>query len=287
MPSIDEARFAENYGFAYAFLKSNKELYGVFKDAVKHNYTADQFVAKVRGTGWFRQHSESYRRYEVLKSTDPATLNQRKATLISKLRDSAAEMGASPSATVLARLAENALRFAWDDSQIRDTLSSYVRSVNGVYGGEAQDTVTQLKQTAWKNGMRYSESTYEKWAQSVAAGAETMQRLTQTIRGQAKTLAPAYAQELDNGQDLYDVASPYIQAKAKILERNPADVDLFDSDIRGALSATGPDGKPASTSLWAFEQSMRKKPDWLNTKNAQDTINGVAHRVISDMFGGA
>jgi len=287
MPSLDEQRFAENYGFAYAFLKSNGELYKLFKSAVKSNWTADQFVSQVRGTKWFKQHSESYRKYQVLKSTDPATLNQRKAQLIAQLRDTAAEIGSAPSASILSRIADNALQFEWNDAQIRDTLSTYVRTVNGAFMGAAQDTAEQLRQVAWKNGMSYSASTYEKWAQSIAAGADNLQHLTQYVRNQAKTLAPAYAQELDAGQDLYDVASPYIQSKAKILEKNPADVDLFDSDIRGAISAKGPDGKPASTSLWQFEQNLRAKPEWLKTKNSQDAINGAARRVISDFFGGA
>lgn len=287
MPSLDEKRFAEQYGFAYAFLKSQPEIYGLFKNAVKGNWTSSKFVTELRNTKWFKTNSETLRTYQVLKSTDPATYNQRKSALIAQLRDSAAEMGSVPSAEVLARIADNALMFNWNDSQLRDTLSSYVKATNGVFGGAAYDTAEQLRQVAMKNGMRYGPEVYEKWAQAVAAGSETVQRITGLIRKQAKTLAPAYADELDAGMDLYDIASPYLQAKAKILEKNPADIDLFDPDVRGAMSARTPDGKPATMSLWQFEQNMRAKPEWLKTKNSQDAINGVAHRVINDFFGGA
>ena len=287
MPNLDEQRFAEQYGFAYAFLRSNKDVYNLFKQAVTKQWTSDMFVSQLRGTNWFKQHSESYRKYQVLKSTDPATLNQRKAQLIAQLRDASADMGATPSAATLSTIADNALMLEWNDAQLKDTLSAYVRSVNGVFSGNAADTADQLRQVAWKNGLQYGSDRYERWAQAVAAGAQTVSGITAQMRAAAKHLAPGYAQELDAGQDLYDIASPYMQAKAKILEKNPADIDLFDNDVRQALSARTPDGKPASTSLWQFEQSLRKKPEWLQTKNSQDAINGVARRVISDFFGGA
>lgn len=287
MPNLNEQKFAEDYGFAYAFLKSSPEIYKLFKNAVATNMAPAAFVSKLQETEWYRKHSESWRKYQLLKGSDPATLAQRKSQLISQLRDSAAEMGSLPSADILSRIADNALMFEWNDAQLRDVLSGYVRSTHGVFSGAAQDTSQQLHQIAWKNGLKFSPATYESWAQKVAGGSENLQHIQALIRNQAKTLAPAYADALDNGQDLFDVASPYIQAKARILEKNPADIDLFDNDIRQALSGKDTQGKPASQSLWQFEQSMRARPEWTKTKNAQDSLNAAAHRVISDFFGGA
>jgi hypothetical protein len=103
------------------------------------------------------------------------------------------------------------------------------------------------------------------------------------IRKQARALAPSFANELDSGMDLVDIAAPYIQSKAKLLQLNPADIDLFDHDVRGALSAKDQAGvKPTSKSLWQFEQDMRNDPRYLKTDAARDQAYGVAHKVLSD-----
>ena len=283
MAALDEQKFAEEYGWALSFFKSNKELYGLLRQAVKGDWNAETFQAKIRETGWFRKSAESVRKYQLLRSQDPATLAQRRAQLISQLRDAAGEMGATMSGSTLSKVAENALMYSWNDSQIRDTLSQYVHATNTVYKGEAADTTQKINQLAYRNGVRISAETRESWAQKIAAGDTTIQSVEAAIRNQAKALAPAYADAIDAGQDLIDIASPYIESKAKILEKSPSSIDLWDNDIRSALSAKGADGKPASKSLWQFEQDMRSSPEWMTTKNAQDNLNSVGLKVLKDM----
>ncbi len=285
MTQLDEQKFAEEYGWAYSFFRSQPELYKLLKQAVdpKNDWTEGTFQAKVRETGWYRTHADSVRKYQLLKSQDPATLNQRRAQLIAQLRDAAGEMGAVMSGATLGKVAENALMYSWNDAQLRDTLSQYVRATNTVYGGAAADTTQKINQLAYRNGVRISAPTREGWAQHIASGAMTLQSVEALIRKQAKTLAPAYADAIDAGQDLIDIASPYIEAKAKILEKAPSSIDLWDNDVRSALSAKGADGKPASKSLWQFEQDMRANPEWTKTKNAQDNLNAVGLKVLRDM----
>jgi hypothetical protein len=98
----------------------------------------------------------------------------------------------------------------------------------------------------------------------------------------AKTLAPGFASQIDAGQDLYDIAQPYLQAKAQLLQLDPAKIDLQDPDIRKALSAKDSAGKPTSQSLWEFEDSIRQKPEYLKTDAARDQAYSTAHKVLDD-----
>jgi hypothetical protein len=191
-------------------------------------------------------------------------------------------MGASLSRTALARITNNALMFGWNDSQIKDTLSSYVHTMNGVYNGQAGADADQLKQSAWRNGIKVSSATAQSWVQSIAAGKTSVNYYQDLLRKQAKTLAPGFSNELDSGMDLFDIASPYMQSKAQILQLDPASIDLFDNDVRGALSAKDAKGQPTSKSLWEFEQSMRNDPRYLKTDAARDQAYSTAHKVLSD-----
>lgn len=279
---LSKEELAANYGWALAFLKSDKSLWGLFNKAVDKQWDPTRFIAELKRTSWWKKNSESVRQYAYLKSTDPASLTQRRNALRAQIQDAAAQMGATLSSAQLNRVVENSLMFNWNDAQLRNTLASYTRAVNGVYRGQAGSDVEDLRQVAWRNGINLSAQTLQSWAQSMAAGNNSVDFYKASIRRQAKTLAPGFAQELDSGMDLYDVANAYIQSKAKILEMNPADVDLFDSDVRGALSSKDASGKPTSKSLWQFEQDLRKNPAWLKTQNAQDSVMSVGRQVLRD-----
>lgn len=283
MPDLSASELAENYGFALAFLRSDKSLWNLFNKAQKESWEVGKFVAQLKGTAWYKKNGETARNYLLIKKTDPATLAQRRGALRSQIADAAAGIGAVMTPSTLNRVTENALMFGWNDSQIRDTLNGYVRAKNGVYHGQAGDDVASLKETAWRNGIQMSSSAMQGWSRDIAAGNHNVEFYQRRIRQLAKSLAPGYAPELDAGMDLFDIAEPYMQAKAKILEKNPADVDLFDTDIRRAMSNRDKDGKPSSVTLWQFEQDMRKKPEWRKTQNAQDSVMGVAKKVLEDM----
>ena len=214
-------------------------------------------------------------------------MTQRRAQMVAQVTDAAAQMGASIPSKKLNAIAEQALMLNWNDSQLKNAMGGYVHAVNGVYNGSAATDVDALRQTAWRNGVSVSGATMQSWAQQIAMGNANTQFYKDYIKKQAKSLAPAYADELDAGMDLYDIAQPLMEAKAKILEMNPSDIDLNDKDIRSALSSTGTDGKPATMSIWQFEQKMRKDPAWLRTQNAQDSFMSVGKKVLSDMGLGA
>lgn len=282
MPNLSAAELAESYGFAYAFLKSDRSLWKLFNAAVKGNWTSDKFTVELKNTSWWRKNADSVRQYKYLSQTDPATLASRRQAMYLQLRDTVAGLGGSITPGGLAKFVSNALLFNWNEAQIREYAGGTVRAMNGIYYGQAGTDAGSIKQTAWRNGVRISDTTMQSWVQAIAQGNMDTNYYQNYIRKQAKSLAPGYADQLDAGMDLYDLANPYIQAKASILEKDPQSIDLFDPDIRKALSATDEKGQPASQSLWQFELSMRKNPEWRKTKNAQDAAAGAARQVLTD-----
>ena len=50
--SLNQTQMAANYGFALAFLNSDKELKALFSQAVKKGWEPQMFVARLRATKW-------------------------------------------------------------------------------------------------------------------------------------------------------------------------------------------------------------------------------------------
>lgn len=282
MAKIDPKELAESYGFAYSFLQHEPSLKKLFAEAVKGNWDAARFTAAIKGSSFYKNNADTVRNYDLLVNSDHATYLNKRSALAAQIRDRAAQLGASVSGATLNRIADNAMKFGWNDSQIQDTLGSYVKVMNGIYRGSTGDALDAVRQTAYKNGISLSKATQQSWAQQLANGNQTASNYQRQIRNMAKSLAPSYSKELDAGVDLQDIVSPFIESKAKLLELNPADIDMFDKDIRKAVSGTTKDGQPSSTSLWQFEQSIREQPAWLKTQNAQDSVMGTAKKVLTD-----
>lgn len=282
-PTIDAGEMAQNYGFALSFLNSDPELKKVFDQAVAGTWSNERFVAAIRNTAYYQKHSVTWRNAEILKKSDPASYASQIAQITAELSDRAATLGAPISWAQLQAMAENKLHLGWTDAQVADQMAGYVKAVNGVYNGAVGDDVGSLKETAWRNGIALSDTTIQSYATQIAKGSANRGFFEKTIRDMAKTAAPGYADQLDAGMNLYEIANPYMQSMARILEVNPQQLDLFDPTIRGALSATGADGKPSSKSLWQFENELRKDPRWLSTNNARDSMMGITHKVLTDM----
>lgn len=281
-------QLAEDYGYAYSFLKSDSSLWNLFQQAVKgegtggQGWSAAHFAAKLKTISWYKKSSDQTKQYELLKTSNPGEFASQRQQVRAQVQDRASALGASLSGATLARVSDNIMRYGWNDSQIQNTLAQYVKVTNGVYKGSTGNDIESVRQTAYRNGINLSKSTVASWAQNIAAGNGTAEGYQRQVRQMAKSLAPSFAKELDAGTDLQDIVSPYIESKAKLLEENPADIDMFDPDIRKAVSGVTKDGKPSSQSLWQFEQGIRQSPAWLKTQNAQDSIMSVGHKVLQD-----
>ena len=281
MPKLEASELAANYGFALSFFKSNKELWRVFNQAVKGNWTATKFQASLKNTKWYRTTEKSYRDYVFAKADDPASMAAKINDTTAQIVDAANTMGARLSYKQAAMVARNSIAHGWSDSQIRDYLANYVKVKNGVFHGEAADTADALRETAWRNGVRISSATLQGYARSVARGDGSVDEFKSRIRKSAASLAPDHADQLAAGQDLYDIAQPYMQSMASTLEMPSTDIDLFDKTIRSALSNRDSKGRPVTKTLWEFERDLRNDSRWLKTNKARDEMSSAARSVLT------
>jgi hypothetical protein len=148
--------------------------------------------------------------------------------------------------------------------------------------GEAAKTVDSLKATAASYGVSYDPSWYTQSAKDILTGKVDNDTLAQQLKELAKSRYPSLAKQIDSGYTVKQIASPYLQSMANILEINPNDITMEDPTIKQAFTSLNADGQPSTKALWQFEQDLKQDPRWRFTKNAQTDLMGTARKVLQD-----
>lgn len=283
---LDTNALADSYGLSAGLINSSKELKALFKKAVAGSWSADVFTAKLKNTKWWSTQSDTLRQYITLKFTDPATYKQRYNAAWTNANALAVQVGLPTQivkghgTNLLAQAAYNSLALGWSDARLKDWLGTKVSTHGGLMYGEAGDAFDKLHSVAYLNGMKYSSSWLAGQARAIASGTGTETGTEALIRQQAAAKYSAFADQIKAGQNVMDLASPYIKAVSGILEVPDTDVDLFNSHVAKAMSYNK--GGQAY-SIWQFENDLRSDPLWKKTQNAQDSAMQTAHQVLTQM----
>lgn len=279
-----KTELAETYGYSVAFFNSFPELKKLLNRATKEQMDAQLFQAELKNTKWWRTTQDSLRKVEAMKKIDPATYKATIAASKEAASQLAVKMGAVLSDKALSRLATNIVSYGWNDAQIQSFMGNYIKfNDKHVLGGLAGQAYQQLRAEAYDNGVKMSDQTLKNAAAYVVKGVSTMEEQQGNIRGIAMGLYPAYADQIKAGQKMTDIASPYVQSMAKIMELPESDVDMFNPKIRQAMQRAGQDGRPSPMSITDFENMLRSSQDWTRTRNAANTVMGVGRQVLRDM----
>jgi len=275
---------AASYGWAFGFLNGNKDLKGVFDQAVKGSWSPERFQAAIRDTTWFKNTSSTARQAAITQKTDPATWNAQVNAATIQVQQIAAKVGAAVPASKLKSIAETVVKTGMDEDGLRNTLGQYVNfTKNGTLNGEAGMHEFTMRQFAANNGVSLSDQTIKNQAQMVVRKLATTQDFESQIRDQAKSMFPSYAAQLDAGLSMKDVAGPYMQMMSNELELPAASIQISDPMIKNALNGMDSKGTPTGLDLTDFQASLRNDPRWAKTSVAQNSVMNIGNKVLSDM----
>lgn len=286
VPKLSEKELAEKYGFTASFLNSNPELKGIFKKMVSEGWSKDMFNAKLRDTKWWKGHSDKERQYLTQMFMDPATAKQSLSQAQVTVRQLANQLGIKESKFTRQKLSEasyNMVAKGWNEGQLRYFLGQYVDFHGGDFEGQGADVQNELRGYAYSMGIKMSDAWYAGNTRKVLRGLATTSDFKNDMLRQAKAMFPQYSKQLDGGQTVADIAQPYLQSMAQILELPAGSVNLYDNTIKKALQYKNPTTlQTQAKPLWQFENDLRGDPRWRKTKNAQDSLMQVGHQVLAD-----
>ena len=287
VPKLDKAELAEKYGFTMDFLNANPEIRDkIFNPMVKEGWSQEMFNAKMRGTKWWKAHSDKERQYLTQMFTDPATARQSLSQARVTVQQLANQLGVKETTLIKKRMSEaayNMVAKGWNEGQLRYFLGQYVYFNGGDMEGQGADVQNELRSYAYSMGVKMSDSWYAANTRKVLRGLATTSDYKNDMLRQAKAMFPQYSKQLDGGQTVADIAQPYLQSMSQILELPAGSINLYDSTVKKALQYKNPttlqvQAKP----LWQFENDLRGDPRWKQTKNAQDSLMQVGHQVLAD-----
>lgn len=283
-PNLTPEELASQYGWAYGFLNSNPDLKGLFEKAVDGSWTPEKFQAELRDTEWFKSTSETRRQAQVTQKTDPATWNAMLDAAIVQVRQLAAEIGAAIPEGKISKIAKNMIETGADEDQMRYALGQYVTfTKDGTLRGEAAMHEYTMKQFAYANGVELSNAAIKKQAQMVVRKLATTEDFQNQVRQSAASLFPAYADQIQAGTNVRELADPYMQMMSEELELPYQSIDLKNPTIRHAMNGMDKQGAPVGATLSEFQSQLRSDPRWKETSAARDSMMGVGLNVLKDM----
>jgi hypothetical protein len=290
-PKLDDRTLASTYGLSYEEIQANKELKGLFKQAVKQGWSSDVFTAHLKNTNWWRTTSDTQRQYFDLRFGDPATFNQKWGSFAFQANQAAVAAGLGSllgkgSAyghmdSTLQDATYKLFALGWSTDRLQDYLAAKAKIHNGIMLGAAGDAFDKLHALAWENGLQLSSAWYQKNAVAVASGTSTIGDQERNIRRTAAARYKPFATQILAGQNVMDLASPYIKTVSNLLEIPDSSVDLRNKYVAKAMTSMSQDGK-SPYALWQLEDDVRQDPLWRKTKNAQDSAMAVAHGVLQN-----
>jgi hypothetical protein len=275
--TLDNQVLAQTYGFNLAFFRDNPDLNKLFKTAVKQNYTPEEFIARLRGTGWFKKHGDTARQWLVLNATDPGTAKQRLNQRMANVTQMLGRSGVASHAGYVDDLARKSLLLGWDDAQLSAVIAkSFDYNPDKVYQGTGGDAIAAVKKTAADYLVPVSDGTIERWARATIAGTATVDDYTNWAKEQAKSLMPALTKQIDAGMTVRDLVDPYAQIAAKTLGINPEAIDFTQSKWRKAVDQVDPTtGDRTMSSLTDWETQLMKDPTYGYDKSTPGRERGA------------
>ncbi len=255
---------------------------------------AAQTAAAIQQTKWYQSKDGNKREAENARRSDPVSYNNRVNWLVENIKDRAIEVGADLNGVDVNDFAQRMLEDNWTslsgsadekvpDRFLNDFLAPYVKAKNGRFSGEAATNASTLRQNAQAYGVSFTDQWYLNAVQKLRAGDITQADLDQEIIAASKSRYGGLASMISETRSVQDLADPYMQMKAQVLDLDPSQLNIEDPDIQNALQATdAATGKVRTKTLWEFQQEMRQKPEWGNTTQGRRELNTGAMRMLKD-----
>lgn len=156
----------------------------------------------------------------------------------------------------------------------------------GTIGGSVLGKVNTLKDFAYDQGVNtvLNQNWWSKKSEALFAGTTTEEDIQEELKGIAASAFPAYSEGIKAGRSFNMQTSALRQMLANTYE---VDVDTIDNNnpvFKELVGYMNPQTKkPEIVPLWEAEKIAKSKEQWLYTKNARDTFDGLALQVLRDM----
>jgi hypothetical protein len=277
-------------GFPKALIQSDKNLKHVFDEIVSQGIDLSTDAGKARAieafksTPWWKKRSDSQRKFDVLQYDNPGEFNREIAQKQKDLQALSTELGINLSPNDLSAMSRLILRNGMDDAEVRSAMAGHFQyNPQNAVTGQAGTDVNALQDLAGKYYVNLGKDTIQNMVQRMITGDLSPESLTEYFKQQAISRFPHLQQQINSGLTVADVADPYKQEMANLLEMDPNGIKPQDPTILKGLQASTPEGGFQLMPLWQYQNMLRQDPRWSTTDNARNSLLGTAGSVLREL----
>lgn len=294
---INPDQYIAELGFVMELIKSDPSLETFItrvRDYMKKNEnrtpTSYELAGMKQGIEWFEKYNSDQEEARIMQA-DPRrkedferTLKLKKDSIIALSRNYGVEFDDA----FLTGLALDSRLNNLTEQEIQERFAPILEKtiVEGRdLGGRAAEFERGVVQWAQKNGLQLSGNSVAKYVAAGVEGKSTLDDIKNDLRRTYLSGSyPAWSDRIMQGDDPADIAAPYKQRMARLLEVDEDQIDLNDQLLQKAMQGVGADGKPSVTPLYAFDREIRQDDRWQYTENAMDTYAKAGTKILQ-MFG--
>jgi hypothetical protein len=309
-----QQEFLAKYQVQLALINSNPELKALLKQAMDGNWDAGRWTLEFANSAWATNHAKEWQLSETERLTAPATYAARWNRNRERIARLAVQAGVEISPEQLGvELATDGSSVSRGDGTITqwwmdqkdnnpsdEAITAHLAFIGKINlqlpGGKAAGYNMALREYAGQMGINNLalppsdnvNGTGKDWfsdaALSILLGKSTKETWQADILKRAKDTYGAFAPALDAGQTVRNIAAPYINTLANLLEIPIDQIDLgaltgYGKMVRDALIGMDPaNQKPMA--LYDFEKQVKGRSEWGKTNNARDTIMGGVNDLL-------
>lgn len=258
-------------------------------------WDAETTAAAIQQTKWYNARTGNQREAENAERMDPTSFNSRIQNLVANIEQTATQVGADLTGVDVRSFARQMLRDNWNyvsgsaDAQVPERLLNaflkpYIKAgPDGNFRGQAATNAATLRKNADAYGVRFSDDWYARAVQQIQAGEITQADLDNEIVTASRSRYQGLAGLISPTRSLADIADPYLQMKADVMEVPLETLTLEDPDIQAALQVRDPNtGNVMPQSLYEFKMALRQKPAWAGTTQGRQEMNDGAMKMLKD-----
>lgn len=272
----------------WAYLLDIPEVAAIVRDPNVWDEGADtsDLLGRLMQTQWWQKTEPAARQWLDLKHRDPASAGDQIVKKTTELKQQAQALGVTIPEDQWARLAEDSLKFDWDDNEIRSNLTNYFVFDQNRLTGAAQAARAHIEQAARDWLVPMDDKTMENWVTQIVKGTATTDYFDTYLANQARSLFPQLTDAIDRGVAPAQYMAPYATIAAQELNLNPEDIDLRDPKWMRAVHQVDDKGGRRPMTLYDWRNLVRTDESygWDKTQAGRDHGASLA-RNIAAQFG--
>lgn len=278
---------AEKAGFTKEFLKRNPDVARLVADAIKYNYTEEEFIKLVEtDTKWGKRTTDAQAQFDLRYYGNKREDVDKEINLNrDKVRNAAATLGVTLTEQEVNAFAFRYTRAALTDQDLLDFLSSKYTMTTPQPGqpgqpgqpaqppggtGTAAQLADDIRRMARSYGVTLTQETLQAKIQEGLRQGDRWQTWLEgqrnVFRQNAKTLYASVSDKLDE-YTLEELLDPYLEDASAMLGISRQNMDLTNPMWTKAL--TNPDGTPMTREQWMTTIRTDKQYGWDKTQRAK------------------